>query len=82
MSKNASGKGRALLEHLLEDEKIEECFNKNFNSEVEAVQMGLRKWTDSDPTWEPLFKAMEDSEIGVQHQDNLKKELIGGNVSY
>ena len=82
VSRNAAGKGRAILEGVgLSSEAREMCYKDHPLNEEEAVQSGLIKWRDGNgetPTWTVLLRAMEYAEIGVQHIRNLKEELIKG----
>ena len=84
VSRNAAGKGRAILEGVgLTQEAIEMCFGKAPYTEEEAVQSGLLKWRDRPggevvPTWALLIEAMEYAEIGIQHVSALEKELLKG----
>lgn len=79
MSRNAPGKGRALLEGLgLESPQITSYFSKHPLDEVEAVQSGLQGWVDEkDPTWGDLLRAMEYAGIAVQNCNKLKRALSG-----
>ena len=79
VSRNAPGKGRALLEGLgLDIQQIESCFRKHPFDEEEVVQSGLKVWVDEkDPTWGDLLKAMEYANIDVQHCNELKRALSG-----
>ncbi len=77
VSRNAPGKGRALLEALgLTAPQIEAYYGNHPLNEVEAVQAGLQGWVgERDPTWEDLLEAMKEAGIAVQHCDELKKAL-------
>ena len=81
MSRQAAGKGRALLEKLgLTPENIAEVYGQINNDEIEkAVHAGLLQWraggAKKDPTWAVLLKAMDDAEIAEDHIEGLKKEL-------
>ena len=76
-SRNAPGKGKALLEACgLTAPQIEGYYVNHPLNEVEAVQAGLQGWVgEKDPTWGDLLKAMEFAKIGVQHCNELKKAL-------
>ena len=82
VSRNAAGKGRAVLEGLgLTPEAIGMCFGTAPYTEEEAVQSGLIKWRDGGgdiPTWALLVEAMEYAGIGTQHVLALEKELLKG----
>ena len=82
MSRNAAGRGRAVLEYVgLTPEEIGMCFGTVPHNEEEAVQSGLGKWSDGKgdiPTWALLIEAMEYAGIGTQHVLALKKELLKG----
>ena len=79
VSRNAVGKGRAVLEGVqLDPAAIQACFLSNPFNDEEAVQAGLIKWTDGQglpPTWDVLINAMDYAEIAQQHIANLKKKL-------
>ena len=75
MSRQAWGKGRALLESLrLRDVQIAKCYHMHPQSEEEVVQHGLQVWMNggTNPTWETLLNALETVEIDAQQ---LKEEL-------
>ena len=82
MSRNAAGKGRAVLEGVgLSPEAIQMCFSNALRNEEEAVQSGLNRWRDGEgkrPTWALLLDAMHYAKIGVQHITSLKEELFKG----
>ena len=77
VSRNAPGKGRALLEALrLTAPQIEGYYGNHPLNEVEAVQAGLQGWVgERDPTWGDLLKAMKDAEFNVQYCNELKIAL-------
>ena len=80
MSRNAAGKGRALLEGLwLDTPVIRACFKDYPQDEEEAVQAGIVKWIEGTgrqpPTWETLLKAMHYARIGHHHVQNLREDL-------
>ena len=79
VSRNAAGKGRAVLEGVeLDSGTIEACFRSNPLDDEEAVQAGLIKWKDGQglpPTWEVLIEAMDYAKIAQRHIVGLKKEL-------
>ena len=79
VSRNAAGKGRAVLEGVeLDSGTIEACFQSNPLNEEGAVQAGLIRWKDGQgrpPTWEVLIEAMEYANVAQQHIVGLKKEL-------
>ena len=79
VSRNAAGKGRAVLEGVwLDAPTIEACYRSNPLDEEAAVQAGLTKWVEGNgrqpPTWKVLLEALE-NEIGQEHFLNLKSEL-------
>ena len=78
VSRNAAGKGRAVLEGVeLDSSTIEACFEGHPNTE-EAVQTGLVRWKDGQglpPTWGVLVDAMDYAEVAQQHIDGLKAKL-------
>ena len=82
MSRNAAGKGRAVLEGVgLTTEAIGMCFGMAPYTEEEAVQSGLIKWRDGGeivPTWALLIEAMEYAEIGKHRICALKQALLKG----
>ena len=71
------GNGKAVLEAVgLDTAAIGKCYVDNPRSEEEAVQTGLRKWTDGhEATWKELIGAMEQARIAVQTIRKLKKDL-------
>ena len=81
VSRNAAGKGRAVLEGVgLDSSAIEACFQGNPLKDEEAVQAGLIKWTDGGrkvfpPTWGVLIGAMEYAGVGQQYIAGLKTKL-------
>ena len=78
MSRQAWGKGRALLEALgLSAAQIAECYGMHPLNEEEAVQHGLQLWLEggTNTTWEALLEAMETAEIDVQQREGLKEVL-------
>ena len=77
VSRNAPGKGRALLEGLgLTAPQITGYYGNHPLNEEEAVQAGLQGWVgEKDPTWGDLLRAMEFAGIAVQHCNKLKKAL-------
>ena len=81
VSRNAAGKGRAVLEGVgLDSSAIEACFQSNPLKDEEAVQAGLIKWKggqsqDFPPTWRVLIDAMEYAEVGQQYIAGLKTKL-------
>ena len=77
MSRNAPGKGRALLEALrLTAQQIEGYYGNDPLNEVEAVQARLQgRVGERDPTWGDLLKAMKDAGINVQHCNDLEIAL-------
>lgn len=81
VSKNASGKGRAVLEGVgLDVSTINACYGRQ--PEEEAVQSGLHKWHEGQgrqpPTWTVLLHAMKLAEIHQRHSNALKLALVGG----
>ena len=84
MSRNAAGKGRAVLEGVgLSPEAIEMCYTNWPRNEEEAVQSGLLRWRAGEgasPTWAVLLEAMDYAEIGVQHISALEEEVLKGTV--
>ena len=85
VSRNAAGRGRAVLEGVgLSSEAIRMCYSNSAHDEEEAVQSGLKRWRDGEgvtpPTWKVLFEAMDYAEIGVQHITSLEEELLKGAV--
>ena len=76
MSRNAPGKGRALLEGLkFNTEQIETCYGHHPQNEEEAIQDGLKTWIAGNPIWRPLLDAMAFAKIGTQHCEALQEDL-------
>ena len=79
VSRNAAGKGRAILEGVgLDSSTIEACFQNNPLNIEEAVQAGLIRWKDGQglpPTWKVLIDALEYAAVAKQHIDGLKAKL-------
>lgn len=81
VSRNAAGKGRAVLEGVeLDSDTIEACFQNNPLNEEMAVQAGLIKWKDYQSqdfpaTWGELIDAMEYAGVAQQHVAGLKAKL-------
>ena len=80
VSRNASSKGRAVLEGLwLEAAVIEACFGDNPLNEEAAVQAGIIRWIEGrgrqPPTWGVLLEAMDFAGISQQYLESLKKDL-------
>ena len=78
MSRQAWGKGRALLEALgLTGAQIAQCYSMHPLNEEESVQDGLQAWIEGgrNTTWGDLLKAMETAGIAIQQCDGLKEEL-------
>ena len=78
MSKQAWGKGRALLEALdLTGAQIAQCYGMHPLNEEESVQDGLQAWIEGgrNTTWGDLLRAMETAGIAIQQRDGLKEEL-------
>ena len=80
MSRQAWGKGRALLEALgLTSTQIAKYYGLGIHplNEEESVQSGLQAWIgrDINATWRDLLEAMEMAGIDIQQRDGLKKEL-------
>ena len=77
VSRNAPGKGRALLEaRRLTAPQIEGYYGNDPLKEVEVVQARLQGWVgERDTTWGDLLKAMENAGINVQHCNELKMAL-------
>ena len=80
VSRNAAGKGNALLEGLwLDMPMIRACFKDNPLDEEAAVQAGIVKWIEGTgcqpPTCGVLLKAMKFAKIGHQHVQNLTEDL-------
>ena len=84
VSRTAAGRGRAVLEGVgLLQEDIQMCFSKSLQNEEEAIQFGLMKWRDGSgdsTTWAVLIEAMKYAQIGVQHIEPMKDELLKGEV--
>ena len=78
MSRQAWGKGRALLEALgLTGAQIAQCYGMHPLNEEESVQDGLQAWIEGgrNTTWGDLLRAMETAGIAIQQRDGLKEEL-------
>ena len=78
MSRQAWGKGRALLEALgLTGAQIAQCYGLHPLNEEESVQDGLQVWIEGgrNTTWGDLLRAMETAGIAIQQRDGLKEEL-------
>ena len=80
VSKNASGKTKAVLEGVgLDSATIASCISANPFNDVEAVQEGLTRWKGGKgtqpPTWGVLIKAMKYAEIAQQDVEALEGEL-------
>ena len=78
MSRQAWGKGRALLEALgLTGAQIARCYGMHPLNEEESVQDGLQAWIEEgrNTTWGDLLRAMETAGIAIQQRDGLKEEL-------
>ena len=78
MSRQAWGKGRALLEALgLTRAQIAQCYGLHPLNEEESVQDGLQVWIEGgrNTTWGDLLRAMETAGIAIQQRDGLKEEL-------
>ena len=81
VSRNAAGKGRAVLEGVgLDSSTIEACFRSNPLDDEGAVQAGLIKWKDSSrqvfpSKWNILIGAMKYAGVAKQHIADLKAEL-------
>ena len=81
VSRNAAGKGRAVLEGVgLDSSAIEACFQSNPLKDEEAVQAGLIKWKGGQSqvfpcTWGVLIGAMKYAGVDQQHIAGLKTEL-------
>ena len=84
VSRTAAGSGRAVLEGVgLTTTTIQMCYNNSPQNEEEAIQSGLMKWRDGSgdsTTWAVLIEAMEYAQIGTQHIEAMKKELLKGEV--
>ena len=78
MSRQAWGKGRALLEALgLTGAQIARCYGMHPLNEEESVQEGLQAWIEGgrNTTWGDLLRVMETAGIAIQQRDGLKEEL-------
>ena len=78
MSRQACGKGRALLEAIgLTGAQIARCYGMHPLNEEESVQEGLQAWIEGgrNTTWGDLLRAMETAGIAIQQRDGLKQEL-------
>ena len=78
MSRQAWGKGRALLEALgLTRAQTARCYGLHPLNEEESVQDGLQAWIEGgrNTTWGDLLRAMETAGIAIQQRDGLKEEL-------
>ena len=80
VSRNAAGRGRALLDGLeLDVGRIAMCFNTHSYNEEEAVQQGLTYWIEGagvqPPTWTVLLDAMNYAGLARRHVDNLQADL-------
>ena len=84
MSQTAAGNGRAVLEGVgLTYETIEMCYKNSPQNEEEVIQSGLLKWRNGSgdsTTWAVLIEAMDYAQIGTQHIEAMKKELLKGEV--
>ena len=84
VSRTAAGNGRAVLEGVgLTHEAIETCYKNSPQNEEEAIQSGLMKWRNGSgdsTTWAVLIEAMDYAQIGTQHIEAMKKELLKGEV--
>ena len=85
VSRNAAGKGRAVLEGVgLSNETIWMCYSMSSHDEEEAVQSGLNKWKDGEgvtpATWMVLLEAMDYAGFAVLHITSLEEELLKGTV--
>ena len=84
VSRTAAGSGRAVLEGVgLTPATIEMCYKNWPQNEEEAIQSGLMKWRDGSgdsTTWAVLIEAMEYAQIGTEHIEAMKKELLKGEV--
>ena len=84
MSRTAAGSGRAVLEGVgLTHTAIQMCYTNSPQNEEEAIQSGLMKWRDGSgdsTTWAVLIEAMEYAQIGTEHIEAMKKELLKGEV--
>ena len=79
VSRNAFGRGRAILEWLgLTPEVIDQCYGTPGLDEEAAVQKGLHKWRETRGdccTWQVLVRAMLFAGIAQQHCTELVEEL-------
>ena len=78
MSRQAYGKGRALLEALgLTRAQINKYYGMYPLNEEESVQDGLQAWIDGEinATWIDLLEAMKTAGISIQQCVKLRKEL-------
>ena len=81
VSRNAAGKGRAVLEGVrLDSSAIEACFQSNPLKDEEAVQAGLIMWKGGSHqvfpcTWGVLIGTMKYAGVDQQHIAGLKTEL-------
>ena len=84
VSRTAAGSGRAVLEGVgLTNETIQMCYKNSPQNEEEAIQSGLMKWRDGSrdsATWAMLIEAMEYAQIGTEHIEAMKKEVLKGEV--
>ena len=83
VSRTAAGSGRAVLEGVgLTPETIQRCYTDWPHNEEEAIQSGLKKWRNGSgsTTWAVLIEAMDYAQIGTQHIEAMKKELLKGEV--
>ena len=80
ISRNAAGKGKAILEWVgLTQPEIRLCYQNNPLNEEEAIQDGLNKWRETRGdccTWQVLLGAMEFAGIAQEHCSELVKELL------
>ena len=78
VSRQAWGKGRALLEVLgLTTAQIAQCYSMHPLNEEESVQDGLQVWIKGgrNTNWGDLLRAMGTAGIAIQQCDGLKVEL-------
>ena len=84
VSRTAAGSGRAVLEGVgLTPETIQRCYTDWPHNEEDAIQSGLMKWrngSEDNTTWAVLIEAMDYAQIGTQHIEAMKKELLKGEV--
>ena len=84
VSQTAAGNGRAVLEGVgLTYETVEMCYKNSPQNEEEVIQSGLMKWRNGSgdsTTWAVLIEAMDYAQIGTQHIEAMKKELLKGEV--